>query len=208
MIDVLHQLLKGIAMYLITWSKDLVTSAIPMVRKRKGQGRTVAESSGTVQLDERFRRVPQFPGLKLFKGFSRVKQWTGVEQKAIVRQLIPVLAPLLSVKEPAAMHCARAIVDFILMAQYKTHDDETLRYMEQALYRIDKMKVAFRALRPIDKSTDEGHFNFPKFHAMTHYTSFIRDFGAADNYDTEHSEAGHKYHVKDFYGRTNKKRGY
>ena len=74
MIDVLHQLLKGIAMYLITWSKDLVTLAIPMVRKRKGQGRTVAESSGTVQLDERFRRVPQFLGLKLFKGFSRVKQ--------------------------------------------------------------------------------------------------------------------------------------
>ena len=208
MIDVLHQLLKGIVMYLITWTKDLVASAIPMVRKRKGQGRTVAESSGTVQLDERFRCVPQFTGLKLFKEFSRVKQWTGVEQKAIVRQLIPVLAPLLSVKEPAAMHCARAFVDFILMAQYKTHDDETLRYMEQALYRIDKMKVAFRALRPLDKSTDEGHFNFPKFHVMTHYTSFIRDFGAADNYDTEHSEAGHKYHVKDFYGRTNKNRGY
>jgi hypothetical protein len=80
--------------------------------------------------------------------------------------------------------------------------------MEQALYRIDKMKVAFRALRPVDKSTDEGHFNFPKFYAITYYTSFIWDFGAADNYDTEHSEAGHKYHVKDFYRRTNKKRGY
>ena len=42
------------------------------------------------------------------------------------------------------MYCARAIVDFILLAQYKTHDDETLRYLEQALYRIDKTKVVFK----------------------------------------------------------------
>ncbi len=208
MIDVLHQLLKGIAMHLITWTKDLVSKSIPAVRKRKRQGRTMIESSGTVQLDGRFRCVPPFTGLKRFQNFSHVKQWTGVEQKAIIRQLIPVIAPLLSVKEPAAMHCARAIVDFILMAQYKTHDNETLRYIEHALHRIDRMKVAFRALRPLNKSTNEGHFNFPKFHIMTHYTSFIRDFGAADNFDTEHSEAGHKYHVKDFYGRTNKRHGY
>jgi hypothetical protein len=122
--------------------------------------------------------------------------------------LIPVIAPLLSSKEPGAMHCTRAIVDFILLAQYKTHDDETLRYLDHALYRIDKTKVAFKALRPVDKATDEGYFNFPKFHVMTHYMSCIRDFGAADNFDTEHSEAGHKYHVKAFYRRTNKRQGY
>ena len=126
-----------------------------------------------MQLDERFQRVPQFTSLKLFKEFSRVKQWIGVEQKAIVRQLIPVLAPLLSVKELAAMHCAWAFVDFILIVQYKTHNNKTLYYIEQALYRIDKMKVAFRALHPLNKSTNEGHFNFLKFHIMTHYTSFI-----------------------------------
>src|SRR5277367_6246025 len=208
MIDVLHQLLKGIVMHLITWTKDLIAKSILAVRKRKRQGRTIKESSVTMQLDERFRCVPPFAGLKRFQNFGHVKQWTGVEQKAIVRQLIPVIAPLLSSKEPAAMHCARAVVDFILMAQYKTHDNETLRYMDHALYRIDRMKVAFKALRPVDKSTDEGHFNFPKFHIMTHYTSFIRDFGAADNFDTEHSEAGHKYQVKEFYKRTNKRQGY
>ena len=121
--------------------------------------------------------------------------------------MIPVIAPLLSSKEPGAMHCAWAIVDFILIAQYKTHNEETLHYLDHALYRIDKTKVAFKALRPVDKVTDEGHFNFLKFHVMTHYTSCIRDFGAADGFDTEHSEAGHKYHVKAFYGRTNKRQG-
>jgi hypothetical protein len=208
MVDPLHQLLKGITMYLISWTRTLVGDIFPAVRKRKRQGRTVKESSGSIQLDERFRCVPPFTGLKRFSHFSEVKQWTGVEQKAIIRQLIPVIAPLLTTKEPGAMHCARAIVDFILLAQYKTHDDETLRYLEQALYRIDKTKVAFQKLRPIDKITEEGHFNFPKFHIMTHYTTCIREYGAADNFDTEHSEAGHKYHVKAFYGRTNKRRGY
>ena len=86
------------------------------------------------------------------------------------------------------MHCAQAIIDFILLVQYKTHDDETLRYLEQALYRIDKTKVAFQRLCPIDKITEEGHFNFSKFHVMTHYTACIREYGAADNFVTEHSE--------------------
>src|SRR5580692_6023507 len=208
MIDVLHQLLKGITMYLITWVKSLTSDILPAVRKRKRQDRTINESSGSIQLDERFWCVPPFTGLKRFSRFSEVKQWTGVEQKAIIRQLIPVLAPLLSTKVPGAMYCARAIVDFILLAQYKTHDDETLRYLEQALYRIDKTKVVFKRFRPVNKATDEGHFNFPKFHAMTHYTSCIREYGAADNFDTEHSEAAHKYHVKAFYGRTNKRQGY
>jgi hypothetical protein len=36
MINVFHQLLKGIIIYLITWTKDLVALAILVVRKRKG----------------------------------------------------------------------------------------------------------------------------------------------------------------------------
>jgi hypothetical protein len=117
-----------------------------------------------------------------------VKQWTDVEQKTIIRQLIPVIVLLLSTKEPGVMHCARAIVDFILLAQYKTHDDKTLRYLEQALYKIDRTKIAFQRLRPVDKITEEGHFNFPKFHVMSHYTTCIKEYGAADNFNTEHSE--------------------
>ena len=43
---------------------------------------------------------------------------------------------------------------------------------------------------------------------MSHYTTYIKEYSAADNFNTEHSEAGHKYHVKIFYKRTNKRRGY
>ena len=73
MIDVLHQLLKGITMYLITWVQSLASTLLPAVRKRKRQGRTIKESSGLVQLDERFRSVPAFTGLKRFSHFSDVK---------------------------------------------------------------------------------------------------------------------------------------
>ncbi len=96
------------------------------------------------------------------------------------------------------------IVDFILIAQYKTHDEETLHYLDHALYRINKTKIVFKMLHPVNKTTDKGYFNFLKFHIMTYYTSCIQNFGTVDNFDMEHSEAEHKYHVKDFYRRTNK----
>ena len=106
MVDILHQLLKDITIYLILWVRTLASNLLPAVRKRKWQGRTIKESSGSIQLDECFRYVPPFTGLKYFSRFSEVKQWTGVEQKAIIRQLIPVIAPLLLTKKLGAMHCA------------------------------------------------------------------------------------------------------
>ena len=38
--------------------------------------------------------------------------------------------------------------------------------------------------------------------------NFIRGYGSADGFDSSHSEAAHKYLVKAFYGRTNKKDGF
>jgi hypothetical protein len=120
-----------------------------------------------------------------------------------VGQLIPVIAPLLVKRFSEAMHCTRAVINFIMIASYKTHSESTLQYLEHALYRIDKTKEAFRAVR-CGEGEDEGHFNFPKFHMMSHYANFIRRFGSTDGIDTSHSEAGHKYHLKAFYSRTNK----
>ena len=54
MVDILHQLLKGITMYLISWVRTLASDLLPAIRKRKWQGRTIKESSGSIQLDERF----------------------------------------------------------------------------------------------------------------------------------------------------------
>ena len=178
---------------------------MPAARKRKGVSRTMIEASGLDRLDERFRMVPPFTGLRTFPSFAEVKQWTGVEQKAITRQIIPVVTPLLRKEWPEAIEFARALIDFVLIAQYTSHDDDTIRYLEQALFRVNSFKDVFRHLRPTDPATEQGHFNFPKFHAITHYTSFIRQYGAADGFDSSHDEARHKYMLKEYFGRTNKR---
>ena len=92
-----------------------------------------------------------------------------------------------------------------MLAQYVSHDDETLWYMEHALYRLEKTKIAFEHHRPIDSKLYRPTFNYPKFHAVTHFAQCIRDYGSAVNYDTAHSEAAHKYLLKAFYNKTNKK---
>ena len=113
--------------------------------------------------------------------------------------------PLLIQNALKAIQCAQAIFDFTMLAQYVSHDDKTLRYMEHALYRLEKTKIAFEHHRPIDSKLCRPTFNYPKFHAVTHFAQCIRDYGSAVNYDTAHSKTAHKYLLKAFYNSTNKK---
>ncbi len=92
-----------------------------------------------------------------------------------------------------------------MLAQYVSYNDETLRYMEHALYRLKKTKIAFEHHRPIDPKLYRPVFNYPKFNTISHFVQCIRNYGSAVNYDTAHSETTHKYLLKAFYNRTNKK---
>jgi Plavaka transposase len=198
--DMLHQLLKGILQYLIDWIKVHTSTTITRKRKRDSDGKIALQDAGVSdQLDHRFRSVPQYPCLKVFSNFSCVKQWTGVEQKAIARQLVPVIAPLLlNGPDKAMIVYARAVIDFWILAQYRSHDDNTLKYMEHAISQMDKLKWAFRKYR------HDGHFNFPKFHVITHYPEFIRMYRTTEGVDTSNTEAAHKYLIKEHFSRTNK----
>ena len=207
MVDILHQLLKGVFMHLHQWVQALLKSRKGK-QVLKGVERGVAHIGGLGHLDRRFEMIPPYTGLKVFKKISQVKQWTGVEQKAMIKQYVAVLAPLLMAEHTGELYCIRAIIDFITLAQYRSHSEETLRYMLAALKRIDLLKDVFAPYRPVDKITEAGHFNFPKFHAMTHYPEYIRLYGAADGVDTSHGEAAHKYQIKEYYGRTNKRDTY
>jgi hypothetical protein len=206
MVDMLHQLLKGVIHYLIEWIKSHLSATITRKRKRDANGNIALQDTGGLdQLDHRFQSVPPYPGLKTFTNFNNVKQWTGVEQKAVARQLIAVVTPLLNASDKAMIMYARAAIDFWTLAQYSSHDDNTLKYMEHALYQMDMLKSAFRNYRINSRDKDEsGHFNFPKFHAITHYPEFIRMFGTTDGVDTSQMEAAHKWIVKEHFSRTNK----
>ena len=147
MVDVFHQLLKGMVMHLIGWVKSLLKANMPNTycKPKNGSSKaTYSQLSGIEKLDERFRQVPDFTGLKRFTKFSAMKQWTGVEQKAIVRQVMSVLALLFKdSKQSDVLDFCQALVDFILIAQYCSHDNTTLEYLDQALMRINVYKEAF-----------------------------------------------------------------
>ena len=48
-----------------------------------------------------------------------------------------------------------------------------LRYMEHALYKLEKTKIAFEHHRPIDSNLCQPTFNYPKFYAINHFVQCI-----------------------------------
>ena len=77
--------------------------------------------------------------------------------------------------------------------------------MKHALYRLEKTKIVFEQHQLIESKLCQPTFNYPKFHAISHFIQCIQDYGSAINYNTAHSEAAHKYLLKTFYNKTNKK---
>ncbi len=77
--------------------------------------------------------------------------------------------------------------------------------MKHALYRLDKIKIAFENHRPINAKLFRPTLNYPKFYVRTYFVQCIQDYGNAINYDTTHCKAAYKYLFKVLYGRTKKK---
>ena len=92
-----------------------------------------------------------------------------------------------------------------MLAQYPLHNNETLSYMEHGLYRLDKTKIAYKNHCPINVKLFRPTFNYPKFHAMTHFVQCIWDYSSTINHDMAYSKASHKYFFKAFYKRIKKK---
>ena len=73
-VDVLHQLHKGIVMDLINWVVELINRTPNPTRPRNLTERKRSTIPSATLLDDRFRSVPQYTGLKHFKDFSHVRQ--------------------------------------------------------------------------------------------------------------------------------------
>ena len=84
-----------------------------------------------------------------------------------------VFTPLLIERCPEALHIGRAILDFVILARYRSYDSETLRYIAASLAHIDILKEVFREYRLRAKTIDKGYFNFPKFHNISHLVEII-----------------------------------
>ncbi|KAI0056853.1 hypothetical protein BV25DRAFT_1872634 [Artomyces pyxidatus] len=176
--DILHQLYQGMVAHLIAWVTVVV---------------------GEAELDARFKRLPETHGTRLFKkGISSLSRVSGGEHREICKQLLGCLVG----KAPAgAVRAARAMLDFLHIAQYKSHTDETFAYLQTALDEFHADKDIFLQL----SARAGGNFNLPKLHSLQHYIDSIREFGATDNYNTETTERMHIDFAKEAYRATNKK---
>lgn len=118
--DILHQLYKEIVTNLVGWITKSIkegNNSRQLAKKRGHMGDLkLGQTSNLTQLDERFRDIPHFTDLKLFSHYSKVVQWTGNEQKVMVKQLIPAATLLLIHNNPEVIYCARAILDFTMLA--------------------------------------------------------------------------------------------
>ena len=83
------------------------------------------------------------------------------------------------------LKATRAMLDFLYLAEYPVHSDESLQLLQDALNRFHENKDIFVAIG-IRKD-----FNLPKLHSLQHYVPAIRYKGSADNFDTAYAERLH-----------------
>ncbi|KAF7324033.1 hypothetical protein MKEN_00625400 [Mycena kentingensis (nom. inval.)] len=134
------------------------------------------------------------------KGISSLSRVTGREHDQISRFLLGII---IDIRLPNNMHsgrllaAVRSILDFVYLAQYPMHTDETLELLNDALSSFHDNKSIFVDLGV--RST----FNLPKLHSCTHYVPYIKLFGTTDNSNTEYTERLHIDLAKDAFRSTN-----
>jgi len=105
--------------------------------------------------------------------------------KSLFCQIVSIVAPLLYGNKGAMLFIC-ATVDFALLAEYESHNEDIIEYLKAVLYQMDKTKEAFLLYWPDNKNPPD--FNIPKLHAISHYLEMICVFSALMGTTTEHSK--------------------
>jgi len=160
--DVLHQLYQGVFKHVVEWCRSIV---------------------GEKELDRRIQVLPYGYGLRQFrKGISKLSQISGTERKNMAKILLGCVHDIMA---PGGVKAVKALLDFIYLAQYSTHDQITLGYLRDSLEEFHKYKQYFVLVGCRE------HLNIPKLHSLIHYIQAIELFGTTDNYNTEMFERLH-----------------
>ena len=121
------------------------------------------------ELDDRLLSLPPCFGVWHFKkGWSELAQVLGGKRKDMARIMLGCLIRKVPSK---VIICYWAILDFVYIAQYPSHDDDTLQYLTDALTLYHANKHIFTS----PELAIREHLNIPKFHAMTLFECFHID---------------------------------
>ena len=135
------------------------------------------------------------------KGISSLSRVSGKEHDQMCRILLGLVIdtrlPGDEFSPVRLVRTVRALLDFLYLAQYPIHTDETLELLEDALSRFHENKDIF-----VDLGIREG-FNLPKLHFASHYVRLVKLYGTTDNCNTEYTERLHIDLAKDAYHATN-----
>ena len=107
-----------------------------------------------------------------------------------------------------ALHINKIIINLIILARYRFHDKEIIRYIFATLIRIDLMKNVFQAFRFLNKITNKDYFNFLKFYNINYLFKIIRLFDLLNEYIIQMREKTHIEFLKNYYDRINKHDNY
>jgi hypothetical protein len=178
--DILHQLHNGvIGEHLIPWLQEII------------------EDLDEDVLDDRFRALSSFPGLRYFRdGISAISQWTGNERREMEKVLISCLIGLV---DDRVIRATSGLLELVHLMRLQSHDDDSLQAMQAAIDLFHDNKDIF-----VELGIRED-FNFQKMHAIQHFVDSIRLFGSADGYSTKISERLHIDLAKNAYQATNRR---
>jgi hypothetical protein len=180
--DILHQLYQGVLKHVIGW---------------------VTTACGVEEIDARCRRLPPNHNIRHFlKGITSLSRVTGQEHDQMSRILLGLIIDVQlddGMSNARLIRAVRALLDFLYLAQYPIHTDNTLELFGDALRRFHNNKNIF-----IDLGLRES-FNLPKLHFTSHYVEYIKLYGTLDNFNTEYTERLHIDLAKDAYAATNHK---
>ncbi|KAJ8091461.1 hypothetical protein PM082_024379 [Marasmius tenuissimus] len=140
--DLLHQLYQGVMKHLIQWITDIV---------------------GEDEIDARVRRLPANHGIWHFhKGITSLSRISGLEHKQMCTFLLNLIldAPrLLPSRSKMLLTSTRALLDFLYLACYPIHSNDSLTSLEASLAKFHENKAIFIEL---GETTERLHIDFAK----------------------------------------------
>jgi len=103
-----------------------------------------------------WKEIPPYPGFSVpKKAYCEITQWQGKEMRNLGCCISALLASALQNPDSSlsqdfkrALKCVSALVDFTLMAQYRSHTPDTLSYMESYLQTFHQTRTFFLSSVP------------------------------------------------------------